>query len=652
MHNQTTNPFNREENLKFWFEDDSSYRLAKKAALKNFIQTNQTQPNLFMSLKDTYLNLLRLSMRHTVAASICAVLAISTITASAVEIAAPEAYKPSTIIKNLFSANKQAEKDPYTKISPDQNNNVISIPECDLAVKFPKTVSGKSIVPSRISGFIPNFAPIQAISIGSNDYSQANVSNFSVLCFDSSKVSADYFTNFYGYAKATSLPVSQVDIQQKYGWFITETELSDLKLYSYMEEVPNYEPSSNYDYLKVYNNLRLFTFKYNNFRYAITFYNEPGFEDNQQGLFGNQIQVQFNSRAQNEANVDVSSTVDQSKLQITKPNDSIETKPSSTPNYKPLTSDATHNVVSLDKCGLSVKYLSKGDKRSQLNPYSPETIAKIGRGSFLYLSSTFDLKSWSSPVNTGVSIECSDKPIAASQFEGQSSSSKDIDNLYFFDDEVKSNLKNVYFNNLPNLGGTAGQPDEWVGTDVIRFEYESKYYQVQIANYIDQNFKGTSSNEFKFRSNPEFKLQFNNLAKSTANISIDKLYPKVSDKTPIYVDLSKDISTSKCVPYSDNAKETRFICSVNLNVSAEQAALEGSAIVKIRNFKPNESTPEYSSQECYLENTNLACVIDFTVTYTQSTSTEPVRILPAGTYQIDLEYLNKTYPISATINLK
>ena len=98
-------------------------------------------------------NLLSFKKFSLVAFSILAVICIGALGAQA---AAPNEYKPSTVISNLFGGNQQKDKDPYTalvpdselgkkdgSVAPDDSNYVAKLNLCDLALKFPKKVNNQ-----------------------------------------------------------------------------------------------------------------------------------------------------------------------------------------------------------------------------------------------------------------------------------------------------------------------------------------------------------------------------------------------------------------------------------------------------------------------------------------------------------------------------
>ena len=140
------NPFENYEEWTPWLEGDKLYWQAKQSGWKQYQQQYlKNNNNFFMSFKQQYINFAHLIAKNVIVATIIMLIALTTVGASATELLAPEEFKPSTQIQNLFGANKfgankQVEKDPYTALKPDENNDVVSMDKCNMSIKYPKKV--------------------------------------------------------------------------------------------------------------------------------------------------------------------------------------------------------------------------------------------------------------------------------------------------------------------------------------------------------------------------------------------------------------------------------------------------------------------------------------------------------------------------------
>jgi hypothetical protein len=142
------NPFNKSENLSPIFERNISYQDAKLTARNRFTKyIKQVYPNL---IKQSNFNLnpfnfmtpiFRAFRAHSISFMIGLLVALSIVGASAAQAFAPDNFKPSNVIQDLFKINKQQDKDPYTSLKPDANNDVVKSDGCDLAIKYPKQIN-------------------------------------------------------------------------------------------------------------------------------------------------------------------------------------------------------------------------------------------------------------------------------------------------------------------------------------------------------------------------------------------------------------------------------------------------------------------------------------------------------------------------------
>jgi len=92
-----------------YLQSDNTFIQNRKEDFKYF--TNRYFPNqsIFMSLKQQYINFAYFITKNALLATILMLLALTTVTAAAAELAAPKEYKPSTIL-NLKSETKQVQK--------------------------------------------------------------------------------------------------------------------------------------------------------------------------------------------------------------------------------------------------------------------------------------------------------------------------------------------------------------------------------------------------------------------------------------------------------------------------------------------------------------------------------------------------------------
>lgn len=309
---------NKDEDLLVeWLEVDKTFLAQREEdwqKLRNMVPS-KTKSNFFMSLKEKYLLLVNSITKNAIIATIIMLLALSTVGVSAAELFAPKEFKPSTQVYNLFAANKQKETNPYTALKPDKDNDVVLFEACDLAIKYPKELAGQKIRAeySGNSEFMPENTVKDTINPHSNlnggftnqkevslltdtTYSddlkpnQTKILGFSVACQtpghileNLDKEEYEKQRSFEGWQK-----ISKEQLRQQVGWFLTEAELKDIYQTEMMDK------------------RFIVRFIYNSQEYNIGYFMEESEAENESiGLFGNQVQLQFNSLVKSQTSAEI-----------------------------------------------------------------------------------------------------------------------------------------------------------------------------------------------------------------------------------------------------------------------------------------------------------------------------------------------------------
>jgi len=315
------NPFTQEEVLQAWLENDVDYTKAK-LQVKNTLQLNKS--NKLMSFKDKYLQFVHLVTKNAVVASLIMFLSVGTLSASAAEVFAPNDYKPSTISKNIFNTNKQPDKDPYTALRTDDNNNVANLKACDISIKFPKQINGKNVEVYTDQYYqgdkLFNFFMLSDKYQFTKEFAgQVSRGEKPSIAFHTFNLNCGLDKTEYGEGY-TQTKITTDQLRIKTGWFVTENELNNI-----------YDITSDYQ-----NNTILFTHK--DIQYTIDYIN-PNYKGSDKqdlpGIFTNQIQIQFNSLVKNQDNKEV-----QQKPQT-------ETEPNKINNSSAPKSTLTKNPINI-----------------------------------------------------------------------------------------------------------------------------------------------------------------------------------------------------------------------------------------------------------------------------------------------------------------
>jgi hypothetical protein len=295
------------------------------------IQENQ---NLFMSLKQIHKSWQFFASNHVVASFLIFVMAFTTIGAISAEALAPEAYKPSTTIQRLFNPaqNRQSETDASDTLSPDEANDTVSFEECGLIIKYPKQAGGSSINSFRNDSQVDQMNNLILASDEFMDTLEADLHPVSVNCSQEPGLAPEIDT-------AKSL--TREELASFTGWFLAEAEIENIV-----------------DYYNEFTASHLVTFNYNDLTYYIGFTEKIEVSEELEqydGLFGNDVQMQFASQVEVETNVDSIEALRPGQNSFQEPEDTTE--PSELPEFIARNG---YQIAHLPSCGLTFQYLSSG----------------------------------------------------------------------------------------------------------------------------------------------------------------------------------------------------------------------------------------------------------------------------------------------------
>jgi hypothetical protein len=298
------NPFDRED----WFSEvvksnDSIMNSSQKAFLQFQTKYNPQSMTSFQKV-------LTFFTTHTITAVVTASICLGGIATFAAQQVAPEQYKPTTVVNNLFKNNKIQQTNPNTPLVSDVQNDVVSYDPCNISIKYPKQLAGEKIIAVKPQDFnlpgetgIPNYFGINIMSqklfstttfeLDNNDLESAELS-----C--SKNVISPLDNNL-------NSTMTTQDLADLTGWFITgEQKLEEIRIENQATSGP----------------FRTIYFRFNNTYYKISFVTKkitPAILNSQDsevkkiwnniinkpGIFGDQIQIQFNNVAKNVSNVEI-----------------------------------------------------------------------------------------------------------------------------------------------------------------------------------------------------------------------------------------------------------------------------------------------------------------------------------------------------------
>ncbi len=330
MSYQPKNPFENKD----WFSELISIDCDAKSSLKSSLYVFQTQ---YDQQSITQLQkIITFFATHTITAILTASICLGGIAAFAAQTTAPEQYKPSTVLTNLFKNNVAQKEDPTVPLIQPNQSGLINFEECGLSLKVPKSINGKEIVAVRDSEF-QQFNPMQLI----NERKPIETDKIEYVTVDTDQQILDDLANNYTKDKIQSIgfsilersefertnriatgtatkadetaedlvpflnsisiecnygnenekgtfrinnnddltPYSKEEIAKDTGWFIS----SDIEKGYIDKDIPNFE------FMDLKKHMQ---FRRNGINYEIGFSKDN--KKRKRGIFGNQIQIQFN----------------------------------------------------------------------------------------------------------------------------------------------------------------------------------------------------------------------------------------------------------------------------------------------------------------------------------------------------------------------
>ena len=199
MSKKIPNPFDKEEVLKPWMEGDKFYQKSKNLSLIYFKKSQEISPDFFSSLQNKYLQIVNLITKNAIVATIIMLIALTSVSAVAAEIFAPEEFKPSNFFKIENNQNSN---------TTSQNSLAPSTSSVSLAENANKSSSSIS---SQKSDKIQSLADIPE-NIKTEMFKE-KVPKYGLMFFENKVYWANY-ESFYN--------ENNEDPEQKSGWYLYE----------------------------------------------------------------------------------------------------------------------------------------------------------------------------------------------------------------------------------------------------------------------------------------------------------------------------------------------------------------------------------------------------------------------------------------------
>jgi hypothetical protein len=229
-------------------QNQNTLSFQTRSGIQNHEQ-NTTKPNFNLSQYMPF-NLTHFTKLSFAVLTIFSTLTIVTGTVAAQAIA-PDNLKPSNIVKSIkeqfYSINKQKDQNPYTAIKPDNENYIVYLRDCDLGLKYPKTVNGNEFY---FNKSLSNRGNSYNLISKNNDEKISARANFQIdfKCAATNSINntsnigtINYVLNEY--KTQSEIKLTNNELRQRTGWFIA----NDVKNIKYISKLGT-NGINNFDY--------------------------------------------------------------------------------------------------------------------------------------------------------------------------------------------------------------------------------------------------------------------------------------------------------------------------------------------------------------------------------------------------------------------
>jgi hypothetical protein len=305
MH-KNQNPFAKEDLFVEIVKLDDNVNKSMRESLQNYIFKNHIPSSTLMT---QFQKVLTFFTTHTLTAVVTATICLGTIGTFAAQTVAPEQYKPSTVINNLFKNNKIQQSNFGQPLISDNNSDVVGLEACNVSVKYPKQVSGEKLIPVQSKDFVekygadfnPEFVSIyfkRMFEQTEYDPNMPAMEGAGVTCStDPNRVLVGTYDT----------PISKEKLAELTGWFITGQDIKNIMLQNPamgLRSGVKFEFQNKYYWIEFLSNDVM---KMANPEQVSpeTILLKNQIQKSPYILYGNQIQIQFNDVAENIPNAEI-----------------------------------------------------------------------------------------------------------------------------------------------------------------------------------------------------------------------------------------------------------------------------------------------------------------------------------------------------------
>ena len=294
------NPFENDNWFSELVQSNDAISKTSQRDFKIFLLKNDVNP------MNSFQKIILFYATHTISAILTASICLGGIATFATQAVAPEQYRPSTIINNLFKNNKVQITNPNIPLVADNEYDLVGYDPCNVAIKYPKYINNERLTTTNMpNGIIPasdKFNNMAIMSQNAFDYQNTSLNSFYLSCISlpDYKIIADEEIN--------KAKLDQGYVPNEFDYSITLSELSELTGWFAVGDIDIKNVLLNE--LDTRGGFLAVWFEYGELKYKVTFVpknipqsirNRVSVESlqmwetakNKPGIFGDQIQIQF-----------------------------------------------------------------------------------------------------------------------------------------------------------------------------------------------------------------------------------------------------------------------------------------------------------------------------------------------------------------------
>jgi hypothetical protein len=296
--NPNLNPFLKDDFFAEVVALDENIKLKSKLAYSNFIKIKNERNPEVNHLNNIYLSFVHFITKNAFVATALMLVAVSAFGTSAAQYIAPNSHKPTTLVEKFLKGNVQQPIPTYTSLVADNSNSIYNLAKCGITIKYPNNIAGAEVIPFpslELNKNSDSTSIIDGITLDDSNFTQSGknivitkpLNQFSIECYPTGSSISNLPSN-----QSTLKSINKEKLEEDTGWFMAkEANLENIftqnengiiwyyfdfegKTYTFTSRIKNYLPDLRDPIQK-----DLF---------------DQGYYK-KQGIFTQQIQLQFNS---------------------------------------------------------------------------------------------------------------------------------------------------------------------------------------------------------------------------------------------------------------------------------------------------------------------------------------------------------------------